>query len=58
MTLMHPLVQQHIDDYACDGAVLVRGCSHFVDEIAAGIEMNMSDRLWAENLKPAKPAVL
>ena len=42
---MHPLVtQQHIDDYARDGAVLVRGLlAGFVEEIAAGIEMNMSD---------------
>ena len=42
---MHPLVtQQHIDDYARDGAVLVRGLfADFVDEIAAGIEMNMAD---------------
>ena len=42
---MHPLItQQHIDDYARDGAVLLRGLfAGFVDEIAAGIEMNMSD---------------
>ena len=42
---MHPLItQQHIDDYARDGAVLVRGLlAGFVEEIAAGIEMNLSD---------------
>ena len=55
---MHPLVtQQHIDDYARDGAVLVRGLfAGFVDEIAAGIEMNMSDPgpYAAENLKPGE----
>ena len=55
---MHPLVtQQHIDDYARDGAVLVRGLfSGFVDEIAAGIEMNMADPgpYAAENLKPGE----
>ena len=55
---MHPLVtQQHIDDYARDGAVLVRGLlSGFVEEIAAGIEMNMSDPglYAAENLKPGE----
>ena len=55
---MHPLVtQQHIDDYARDGAVLVRGLfAAFVDEIAAGIEMNMSDPgpYAAENLKPGE----
>lgn len=55
---MHPLVtQQHIDDYARDGAVLVRGLlAGFVEEIAAGIEMNMSDPgpYAAENLKPGE----
>ena len=55
---MHPLVtQQHIDDYARDGAVLVRGLfAGFVDEIAAGIEMNMADPgpYAAENLKPGE----
>ena len=55
---MHPLVtQQHIDDYARDGAVLVRGLfADFVDEIAAGIEMNMADPgpYAAENLKPGE----
>ena len=55
---MHPLVtQQHIDDYARDGAVLVRGLlAGFVDEIDAGIEMNMSDpgAYAAENLKPGE----
>ena len=55
---MHPLVtQQHIDDYARDGAVLVRGLfADFVDEIAAGIEMNMTDPgpYAAENLKPGE----
>ena len=55
---MHPLVtQQHIDDYARDGAVLVRGLlADFVEEIAAGIEMNMSDPgpYAAENLKPGE----
>ena len=55
---MHPLVtQQHIDDYARDGAVLVRGLfAGFADEIAAGIEMNMSDPgpYAAENLKPGE----
>ena len=55
---MHPLItQQHIDDYARDGAVLVRGLlAGFVEEIAAGIEMNMSDPgpYAAENLKPGE----
>ena len=55
---MHPLVtQQHIYDYARDGAVLVRGLFvGFVDEIAAGIEMNMADPgpYAAENLKPGE----
>ena len=55
---MHPLItQQHIDDYARDGAVLVRGLfAGFVDEIAAGIEMNMADPgpYAAENLKPGE----
>ena len=55
---MHPLVtQQHIDDYARDGAVLVRGLlAGFVEEIAAGIEMNMSDPgpYAVENLKPGE----
>ncbi|MEC7236965.1 MAG: phytanoyl-CoA dioxygenase, partial [Pseudomonadota bacterium] len=55
---MHPLVtQQHIDDYARDGAVLVRGLfAGFVDQIAAGIEMNMADPgpYAAENLKPGE----
>ena len=52
---MHPLVtQQHIDDYARDGAVLVRGLfAGFVEQIAAGIEMNMADPgpYGAENVK-------
>ena len=55
---MHPLVtQQNIDDYARDGAVLVRGLfAGFVDEIAAGIEMNLSDPgpYAAENLMPGE----
>ena len=55
---MHPLItKQHIDDYARDGAVLVRGLlAGFVEEIAAGIEMNMSDPgpYAAENLKPGE----
>ena len=55
---MHPLVtKQQIDDYARDGAMLVRGLfAGFVDEIAAGIEMNMSDPgpYAAENLKPGE----
>ena len=55
---MHPLVsQQHIDEFARDGAVLVRGLlAGFVEEIAAGIEMNMSEPgpYAAENLKPGE----
>lgn len=55
---MHPLItQQHIDNYARDGAVLVRGLfADFVDDIAAGIEMNMADPgpYAAENLKPGE----
>lgn len=42
---MHPLItQQHVDDYARDGVVPMRGLfSDFVEEIAVGIEMNMAD---------------
>ena len=38
---MHPLItQDHIDPYARDGAVLVRGLFNgFVDQIAAGIDL-------------------
>ena len=52
---MHPLItQDHIDSYARDGAVLVRGLfDGFVDQIASGIEMNMADPgpYGAENVK-------
>ena len=52
---MHSLItQDHIDSYARDGAVLVRGLlAGFVEQIAAGIEMNMADPgpYGAENVK-------
>ena len=55
---MHPLItQDHIDSYARDGAVLVRGLfDGFVDLIAEGIDQNMADPgpYAAENLKPGE----
>ena len=55
---MHPLItQDHIDSYARDGAVLVRGLfDGFVDLIAEGIDLNMADPgpYAAENLKPGE----
>ena len=55
---MHPLItQDHIDSYARDGAVLVRGLfAGFVEQIASGIEMNMADPgpYCAENVKAGK----
>jgi ectoine hydroxylase-related dioxygenase (phytanoyl-CoA dioxygenase family) len=52
---MHGLItQQHIDDYQQDGVVLVKGLFEgFVDEIRAGIELNMAEPgpYAAENLK-------
>ena len=55
---MHPLItQDHIDSYARDGAVLVRGLFNgFVDQIAAGIDQNMDEPgpYAAENLQPGE----
>ena len=55
---MHSLItQDHIDSYARDGAVLVRGLfADFTAQIASGIEMNMADPgpYGAENVKPGE----
>ena len=52
---MHPLLtQSHIDTYQRDGVVLVKGLfADFVEEIRAGIEMNMAEPgpYAAENLR-------
>lgn len=55
---MHSLItQDHIDSYARDGAVLVRGLfDGFVHVITAGIDQNMAEPgpYAAENLKPGE----
>ena len=51
------VTQQHIDDYARDGAVLIKGLfADHVDDIIAGIAMNMDSPgpYAAENLRPGE----
>ena len=55
---MHQLItDRHIESYARDGAVLVKGLfADFIDDIARGIAINMErpGRYAAENLKPGE----